>query len=214
MQNDLEDFFNGICCGPIVEPFNFDVDSSNWAGLGITDQATFGSYYGVTTDYFVLSATNIKANITICDINFNLLQSNITAVRKLPNLVYTTLNLYNNQISVFTAELASTITTINLSVNQLTSFNPISWPIGLQNLQIAGNLLTQFNPTALMPNTVVNINLGYNQFNTAGYIASEPWANSLHSTTAGNIFIDSNTNSASGTNLESILVGKGWSVVG
>jgi hypothetical protein len=48
---------------------------------------------------------------------------------------------------------------------------------------------------------------------TAGYSASESWANGMHTApSGGTIEIQSNTNSASGTNLETILVSKGWTV--
>jgi len=48
---------------------------------------------------------------------------------------------------------------------------------------------------------------------TAGYTGSEPWANAM-SVIPGRGFIDFATNpdSASGTNLETILIAKGWSV--
>jgi hypothetical protein len=49
---------------------------------------------------------------------------------------------------------------------------------------------------------------------TAGYTASESWANNLHNApSGGTISFSSNTDSATGTNLEAILTSKGWAVL-
>jgi hypothetical protein len=47
---------------------------------------------------------------------------------------------------------------------------------------------------------------------TQGYVNSEPWANSM-SIGTGIIRFNNNTNSASGTNLVSILQSKGYTVI-
>jgi hypothetical protein len=48
---------------------------------------------------------------------------------------------------------------------------------------------------------------------TAGYTASETWANGMHTApNGGTIEIQFNPDSASGTNLETILTNKGWAV--
>jgi hypothetical protein len=48
---------------------------------------------------------------------------------------------------------------------------------------------------------------------TVGYTTSEPWANAMSVIPVrGNIYIDGNVNSISGTNLETILTEKGWYV--
>jgi hypothetical protein len=48
---------------------------------------------------------------------------------------------------------------------------------------------------------------------TAGYVASETWANGMHTAPSGSMIdLASNTDSASGTNLETILIAKGWTV--
>jgi hypothetical protein len=49
---------------------------------------------------------------------------------------------------------------------------------------------------------------------TLGYTASEPWANGMHTAPSGGvIYLNDNTDSASGTNLEAILISKGWNVL-
>jgi hypothetical protein len=48
---------------------------------------------------------------------------------------------------------------------------------------------------------------------TAGYTNSEPWANVMSVIPGrGTINISGNANSASGTNLQTILISKGWTV--
>jgi hypothetical protein len=52
-----------------------------------------------------------------------------------------------------------------------------------------------------------------NQMTTAGYIASEPWANTMTVIPGrGNVYFNNNIDSVSGTNLETILIAKGWTV--
>jgi hypothetical protein len=126
------------------------------------------------------------------------------------------LNLNNNQIVTFdpTIALPSTLTQLQLQGNQIVTFNPtnpLPSPIFLLNLD--NNLLTEFNPTTLFPTTsLTDLRLKNNLITTAGYVASEPWANSL-SVGISAIQFTGNVNSVAGTNLESILIGKGYNVI-
>jgi len=64
-----------------------------------------------------------------------------------------------------------------------------------------------------LPITTQAILLNDNQMTTAGYTASETWATGLHiAPIGGNISFANNIDSVSGTNLETILLGKGWIV--
>ena len=47
---------------------------------------------------------------------------------------------------------------------------------------------------------------------TAGYTASEPWANAMSIISNRSVYFYSNINSVSGTNLQTILSAKGWTV--
>jgi Leucine-rich repeat (LRR) protein len=262
MNTELQDYLNGICCSTSAT-YNFDVDSSDWAGGGITDQASFDSALGVTTDAFVLSGTNIKANIltttdnilgfrgqTVTNVNYitvsGLLTLNLDANQivdfnptiALPSSLQE-LYLYNNEIVTFnpTIALPSTLLTLNLAGNHIVTFNPtialpstleflelydnqivdfnptIALPSSLQELYLGDNHIVTFNPTIALPSTLEFLHLDGNQMTTAGYIASEPWANGMHTATSGgNIDLQFNSDSVSGTNLESILIAKGWAV--
>jgi hypothetical protein len=57
------------------------------------------------------------------------------------------------------------------------------------------------------------ISLSSNPMTLAGYTASEPWANAMSIIPSrGDTYFYSNTNSVSGTTLETILIAKGWNV--
>jgi Leucine-rich repeat (LRR) protein len=308
METQLQDYFNGICCP--APTFNFDVDSSDWTGGGITDQASFESELGVTTSDFLLSGNNIKANILTTTSNaINLTSKQITNIGYItvsglieiylsdnqivtfnpdialpsslnlldlqlnqivdfnPDIALPTslqslnltdnqivtfnpsialpsslqflslsnnqivsfnpsvalpsslqfLSLSNNQIVTFnpTIALPSSLQFLNLANNQIVSFNPsIALPTSLQNLVLISNQIATFNPTISLPTTLTNLDLSTNLMTTAGYTASESWANGMHAAPSGGVIdLSSNTDSASGTNLETILTNKGWTVI-
>ena len=133
----------------------------------------------------------------------------------LPNsLIYLALDF--NDLTTFDPDIAlpDSIVQLTLRDNQLTVFNPsLPLPSSLLDLDIGQNLLTEFNLTIPLPESLMNLILYNNQMTTAGYIASEPWANAMNVIPGrGDILIYNNINSASGTNLETILISKGWSV--
>jgi hypothetical protein len=171
MQQAIQDYFNQICCTTPTVTYNFDVDSSDWAGVGITDQASFESELGVTTSDFLLSGNNIKANI-----------------------------------------LTTTGNTLNMSTFNITNINYIT-VAGLQLLELSSNQIANLNLTSPLPSSISTLNLGDNQMTTTVYTNLESWANGMHTApSGGQIILNNNTNSASGTNLEAILIGKGWTV--
>jgi hypothetical protein len=194
LSQELLDYMNGICCPAPVVTYNFDVDSSDWVGAGITDQASFDGALGVTTSDFLLSGNNIKANILTTTNN---------------SIVVNNLNITNvNYITVLGLII------LNLNHNQIATFNPtIALPSTLQGLLLADNQYTNFNPIIPLPTSLIDLRLDTNQMTTAGYTASEPWANGMHNApSGGNINLSNNTDSASGTNLEAILTSKGWPI--
>jgi hypothetical protein len=218
MQTELQDYFNRLCCPTPVVNYNFDVDSSDWAGSGITDQASFESGLGVTTSDFLLSGNNIKANILTTIGNAITLKSmQITNIGYITVSGLVNLNLSVNQIVTFnpTIALPSSLQSLNLSSNQIVTFNPtIALPSSLQYLALDINQIVTFNPTLPLPTSLQILYLSSNQMTTLGYTASEPWANGMHTAPSGGvIYLNDNTDSASGTNLEAILISKGWNVL-
>jgi Leucine-rich repeat (LRR) protein len=240
MNTELQDYLNGICCSTPIVSYNFDVDSSDWAGSGITDQASFESVLGVTTDQFLLVGNNIKANIlTTTDNTLSFRGQTVTNVNYITVSGLVMLNLGDNQIVTFNPSIAlpsslqilrfngnqivtfnpsialpSSLQELNLDANQIVTFNPsIALPSSLQYLFLGANQIVTFNPSIALPSSLQALGLSGNQMTTAGYTASEPWANGMHTApSGGEINLQGNLNSASGTNLESILIAKGWSL--
>ncbi len=196
MNTELQDYLNGICCSTPVVTYNFDVDSLDWAGGGITDKASFESVLRVTTDQFVLNGNNIKANI-------------LTTTGD-------TLKFGNQTVTNVNYITVSGLIEINLEGNQIVTFNPsIALPSSLQILYLESNQIVTFNPSIALPSSLLYLTLSGNQMTTAGYTASEPWANGIHTApSGGHIYFSNNIDSVSGTNLETILTNKGWTVSG
>jgi hypothetical protein len=189
METQLQDYFNGLCCPAPVVTYNFDVDSSDWAGAGITDQASFDSVLGVTTSDFLLSGNNIKANILTTTGNVLTLKS-----KQITNISYITvsglieISLEGNQIVTFNPSIAlpSSLQILYIPYNQITTFNPtLPLPTSLERLELNGNPIVTFNPTLPLPSNLQFLILNGNQMTTAGYTASEPWANGMHTAPSG-----------------------------
>jgi len=124
----------------------------------------------------------------------------------------TALDLSGNQIATFNPSVAlpNSLTDLDLTNNLLTTFNPsTSLPSSLSSLRLSGNQLTTFNPSIFMPVSLVSLDLSNNSITTAGYTTSETWATAQPSfTNPCDIVFSGNTNSVSGTNLETILLTK------
>lgn len=124
--------------------------------------------------------------------------------------------LSNNLIVNFNPSIPlPSLTQIVLSYNVISTFNPsISLPLSLQGLDLTGNQIVTFNPTIALPNSLNYLGLGQNPMTTAGYTASEPWANAMTNIPyRGTIGMSNNSDSVSGTNLQTILLSKGWNVI-
>jgi hypothetical protein len=83
-------------------------------------------------------------------------------------------------------------------------------------LHLQGNYnLTSINSSLLLPTTVRVISFSACGFTTAGYTASEFWANGMHNAPSNDSSINFNNNadSVNGTNLKTILTNKGWNVI-
>ena len=126
------------------------------------------------------------------------------------------LDLNANQIVTFdpTLPLPSGLLYLALSDNQIVIFDPtLPLPNSLITIGIRNNQIVTFNPTLPLPDSLELLYLENNQMTTAGYIASEPWANTMTVIPGrGNVYFNNNIDSVSGTNLETILIAKGWTV--
>jgi Leucine-rich repeat (LRR) protein len=181
----LENYLNGICCGEIVEPFNFDV-TGNWAtgdaNFPVTDQASFETFLSsrsnnntnnltniVITDFELVNGRlrcNLTADGTILDISY----MQVTEVLGVGNLSsLQSLNLDSNQIVDFnpTIALPSSLQFLFLNSNQIETFNPtIALPNSLADLFLNSNQIQTFNPTIALPNSLVYLVLINNQIET------------------------------------------------
>lgn len=124
--------------------------------------------------------------------------------------------LNSNQIVTFDPSIAlpTGLQQLNLADNNIVTFDPsIALPNSLTVLYLFYNQIVTFNPSIALPNSLLELNVNNNQMTTAGYVASEPWANSMSVIPGrGSIFFMNNINSVSGTNLRTILIAKGWIV--
>ena len=128
------------------------------------------------------------------------------------------LNLFGNSLTNFDPSIAlpNGLNKMSLQNNSIAVFNPtLALPTGLDELNLQSNLLTFFNPTLEYPyDNVLDLDLSNNLMRLAGYTQSEPWAENLpEATNGGSIEFDGNLDSVSGTNLETILTSKGYTVV-
>jgi Leucine-rich repeat (LRR) protein len=187
MQQAIQDYLNGLCCPePVVPLFNFDV-TANWAtgdaNFPVTDQSSFEAFLANRS----YNSTNDLTSIVITDFNLqgNRLQCNLTA---------------NGTV----LDISEMVVTEISSIGNITS---------LIQLELSANQIVTFNPSIALPISLQVLGLGDNQMTTAGYTASESWANNLHNAPSGGIIIFSNNiDSVTGTNLEAILISKGWTV--
>ena len=134
----------------------------------------------------------------------------------LPNSL-TFLNLDNNNITTFnpTIALPNSLTFLNLINNQIITFNPtIALPTNLLELRLDNNNIVIFNPSIILPTGLINLGLSSNQMTTAGYTSSEPWANAQTAfSPTCTTFFPGNSNSITGTNLETILLTKNCTII-
>ena len=199
------------------------------------------NYTSVNVGYFEYSTTRIRATITGTGIlglySFVPSSAGITNVNLIGLNNLEALLLNGNQIVTFNPlSLPNNLETLDLSGNQIVTFNPLSLPNSLRQLYLDSNQIVDFNPSNPLPPNLEELGLQSNQivtFNpslplpisltglqlinnlmtTAGYTGSEPWANSQPAfTNPCAILFNGNTNSVTGTNLESILLTKNTTI--
>jgi Leucine-rich repeat (LRR) protein len=197
----------------------------------------------VTITYFNLTAGRLKAFIDVEGLtNLYLMEIGVSDVKKvsgfdssfiqlgivghlmtsfnpiipLPNSLEI-LDISEGQIEEFNPSilLPSNLITLALSVNPITEFNPtFPLPSNLQNLLVGQTLITYFNPSNELPTSLIFLDLKINLITTAGYTISETWATSQPAfTNTCTIDFSGNTNSVSGTLLQTILLTKNTSLI-
>ena len=220
--------------GGYNQPLPFDI-TANWSLTTpvVVDAASFKEFLEsgedgdgdtnnltdvVITD-FSLVGNQLTCNLSATGVYFYLAYMEISLINGIGNILgIKELRINNNQIVTFdpTQALPNSLELISIPNNQIVTFNPsIPLPNSLITLSLANNQIVTFDPSIALPNSLVNLNLNNNQMTTAGYTASESWANSMSVIpNRGTIDFNNNINGVIGTNLESILVSKGWTVEG
>jgi len=190
---------------PSVE-YNFDLTSPNWTLEGVTDKLSFINWLETRNN----NVPNDLINIVINDFNFtgNRISCNMTADATLYDL--SDLDLLNaDKIGVVNG-----LEELHITGNLITEYNPYnSLPNTLMFLFLGGNKIEKFNPTNELPLSLIVIDFNRNLFDNLGYTNTELWANSQTSFTSScNVRFALNTNSVTGTNLETILLTKNCTI--
>lgn len=223
------------CCNYTPTPtgqFNFDI-TANWSLTTpeVVDEASFRTFLEsgddgdgdtnsltdvVITD-FLLEGGRLRCNLSATGVYFYLAYMEISLINGIGDILgIKELRINDNQIVTFdpTQALPNSLELISIPNNQIVTFNPsIPLPNSLITLSLANNQIVTFNPSIALPSGLTQLSLNNNQMTTAGYTASEPWTNAMSVIPGrGDIYLNSNVDSASGTDLETILIAKGWNV--
>jgi hypothetical protein len=229
------------CCAPVSSPYNFDL-TMDWSILldnslnpyPVTNQATFqqwltngydslgnfsaNDFTNIVITDFVKTGDRIQCNLTADATKFNLSYNTIVNVEKI-GVINGLRRLYLsfNQITTFNPSIAlsNSLEELYLANNQIVTFNPsIALPSSLIELYLSFNQIVDFNPSIALPVSLQFLFLSSNQMTTAGYTASEPWANAQPSFAGTcSVNLTGNVNSVTGTNLEAILLTKNCTII-
>ena len=166
-------------------------------GRSRNNQATFNSVLEVTTGAFAITGNKIEAEILIIN---NGSKALTIAGKNITNINYITI---------------PDLQLLNVGDNPFTSFNPSKpLPNGLKRLGCSYcSSLSAFNPSISLPKTLTILDLIINNFNLTSYTNMEPWATLQETfTDTCSIYLWDNSNSVSGTNLETILLTKNTTI--
>ncbi len=123
------------------------------------------------------------------------------------------LTLSGNQIVTFNPTLAlpSNLTNLLLSDNQIINFNPtVALPTSLEELDLASNQIVNFNPTNSSLISINNLGLTSNLITTTSWNTNTAWITAVPN--GGELFATLNTNAVAGTNTDTLLTAKSWTV--
>jgi hypothetical protein len=191
----------------------------NWIeSLNIVEEDNFIYYFDITDE---IPNFDITANWATGDANypvtdqssFELFLGNrsYNNTNNLTNIVITNFSLVGNRL---TCNLTANGTILDISDMQVTEVLGVGNLLELQQLYLGYNQIVSFNPTIALPSGLQELNLIANQMTTAGYTASEVWANTQpYFTRMCLVFFENNVNSITGTNLEAILINKNCIVI-
>lgn len=185
----LDEVTDYIQEGAVVPSYNFDI-TMDWSILldstgnpyPVTDQATFTQWLIDGMD------------------GQNAVQNDFT------NIIIADFVMVGNNIKCNLTADAFTFTLIQCDVTNINKIGNIN---GLQQINIGFNPNINISNSLIFPSSLIGIELNNNLFDNSKYVGLEAWANAQPAfTSTCTIFFAGNTNSISGTNLETILISK------
>ena len=199
-----ESYYDGV--NPVVVNY-FDI-TADWAENSVTDQSTFESF--LTTaglENIVIDNFSLVGNDLTCNLDADVIKDIKGNYRVNFTHSYITNVSYIGSLAL--------ITHLHLDSNSIVTFDPsIALPSSLTTLHLYSNSIATFNPTIALPDSLTELSLNSNSMTTQGYTDSVPWAEAMTEIPdRGTIRFTNNTNSVSGTTLETTLISKGWTVL-
>jgi Leucine-rich repeat (LRR) protein len=123
------------------------------------------------------------------------------------------LYLNGNEIATFNPTVALPINLILLWLNgnNIVTFNPtIPLPIGLQELDLGANNIIAFNPTSTTFASLNKLGLNNNNINTSSWNTATSWISAVPN--GGILVANSNPDTVIGTNTQTLLLTKSWTI--
>jgi hypothetical protein len=161
--------------------------------------------FDITADWSLVGTTPVTNQVTFED----WLTNDLGAT----SVVITSFDLTGNRLQA-NITVAGVIG-LDLSGKDVTLVNKIGgFDSSLISINLSGSLFTTFNPSTPLPTSLTDLGLSFTSMTTAGYTASEPWANSQPAFPSNcNVYFTGNINSITGTNLETILLTKNCTII-
>lgn len=124
--------------------------------------------------------------------------------------------LATNNLTTFNPSIALPISLeiLALNVNNISIFNPsIALPSGLNTLRLNANNLTIFNPTSSTLSSLQTLELANNDITISAWNTDTAWITAVPNNGTINANNNTSANSISGTNTETMLLAKNWTVI-
>lgn len=136
---------------PAYMKLSFSNIDASCVSLGITDKNSISNW----NTYFTSKGSENFTSVAISGNDAQFITNNQASIK---NIVLKDSQLINIDFVKLTA-----ITTIDLSNNKLTEFNPTIMPTALINLILTNNLILAFNPSKALPNSLKKLTLNKNK---------------------------------------------------
>jgi hypothetical protein len=200
---------------PIAE-YNFDIESTDWSAFGITNQATFVSYFSglgatdMVINDFVYSTTRIQSNLS-CGGYLGMYGLGITKINSFKNLDIIATQFDTNPLSkienISNLPNIYIITFAGTSIIKIENLNTLPTLTDLYIFQ--NSSLTQIDniDDLINVNRIIFIN---NKLTTAEFNRLNTWA--VNAPNNGNIDANGNIDNFNTSTTYATLLAKGWTI--